>query len=252
MAKSLSIDRFFSECAEYYDDLLARDLSSEVEFFSRIMVRNGVKTVLDAGCGSGSHCLMLENKGFKVTGVDNAAGMIDKAKEKAKRSKVSFFRKDLRNLSGLGKFDCIISLSVLHYFKKDDLVRILAEFNKHLNSDGMIVFDLPAPRFLSEQDNIVKMNKKGSIFLYKIVRKISENKDKQTSHLIYVVDSPNKIKSFAGNLNLYKYKPDALAREVKKSGLEIVKTYWDDNTSPDEKAYKYRIVCKKIRPAGKT
>ncbi|MUU79641.1 class I SAM-dependent methyltransferase [Winogradskyella endarachnes] len=38
--------------------------------------------ILDVGCGSGSHSLWLQNKGFKIKAIDSSKGAIDVAKER--------------------------------------------------------------------------------------------------------------------------------------------------------------------------
>ena len=41
------------------------------------------KTILDVGCGTGAVCAVLAEKGFEVTGIDQAEGMLDVARRKA-------------------------------------------------------------------------------------------------------------------------------------------------------------------------
>ena len=82
--------------------------------------------VLDAGCGTGEHVLMLAAQGFEVTGVDAAPRAIDAARAKAaERGLVArFLVWDALRLADLGEqFDTVIDSGLFHVF--DDERRVL-------------------------------------------------------------------------------------------------------------------------------
>jgi 2-polyprenyl-3-methyl-5-hydroxy-6-metoxy-1,4-benzoquinol methylase len=71
---------------------------------------------IDLGCGTGSNAVFLAENGFQVTGVDFAAGAIDKARAKAQSAGVNidFFVDDLTRLKHVhGPFEFVVDYGVL-------------------------------------------------------------------------------------------------------------------------------------------
>jgi SAM-dependent methyltransferase len=98
-------------------------------FGTRALPKNG--KVLDLCCGIGRHSVELAKIGYRVFGVDLAPVHIERAKQFAKKSKVSrrtkFVVGDMRNISeiaeGEGKFDAAINMftSFGFYGEEEDL-----------------------------------------------------------------------------------------------------------------------------------
>jgi ubiquinone/menaquinone biosynthesis C-methylase UbiE len=101
----------FGRFAEYYDLVYQRmvDYEKECDLLEKVLAessRKTVRTVLDVGCGSGSHALILSKRGYTVTGIDVSRKMIEKAKRKTENEGTEFFVQDMRNLDLNGEFDC--------------------------------------------------------------------------------------------------------------------------------------------------
>src|SRR5262245_48180005 len=79
----LYADRNDTEAAGFVDHLL-----------QRFQPANGSE-ILDLGCGAGRHSKYLASKGFRVTGIDLAAGSIKEAKQ-SERPGLEFFEHDMR------------------------------------------------------------------------------------------------------------------------------------------------------------
>jgi SAM-dependent methyltransferase len=85
--------------SKYYDDLFPAK-EATVDFLSRQLADR--KGVLDIGCGTGSHCIALSERGFQVTGADPDPQMIEKAREKISGTNPLFFTAGLGSLPSLG------------------------------------------------------------------------------------------------------------------------------------------------------
>ncbi len=75
--------------------------------------------MLDVGCGTGEHTLMLASRGLRAVGVDFSRVAIAKAQAKAKEKGLSaeFLVHDALDLPGLGrKFDTVIDCGLFHVF----------------------------------------------------------------------------------------------------------------------------------------
>jgi len=82
--------------------------------------------VLDAGCGTGEHALLLAGHGYRVLGVDLAEAAIGRATAKAgtRGLSASFLVHDALDLAGLGRtFDGALDVGLFHTLADDDRPR---------------------------------------------------------------------------------------------------------------------------------
>jgi cyclopropane fatty-acyl-phospholipid synthase-like methyltransferase len=82
--------------------------------------------VLDAGCGSGEHVVMLAERGFEVTGIDGAPTAIALARSKAAARGVSprLLVHDALRMSDLGeRFDTVMDCGLFHVFDDERRAR---------------------------------------------------------------------------------------------------------------------------------
>jgi len=72
----------FDSLADLYDLLTDWDrrLPREVGFLAQTLKEDGVKSVLDAACGTGAHLVALEEAGFDVAGADISPRMIERSR----------------------------------------------------------------------------------------------------------------------------------------------------------------------------
>ena len=73
------------ERADSYDRFVdwERRLAREAPFFRTLFERQGVKRVIDVGCGTGKHAIMFATWGLQVTGVDPDNSMLAQARANA-------------------------------------------------------------------------------------------------------------------------------------------------------------------------
>lgn len=139
---------FGLEYAASYDYLyLDKDYKKECDFIEEIFLKNNlrVNSILDLGCGTGGHAIILAKRGYKVTGIDKSEQMLNIAREKAKREdlEIDFVKKDIFHLD-LGKcFDAVIAMfSVMSYqITNSEVAKSCSNAFKHLNKNGIFIFD---------------------------------------------------------------------------------------------------------------
>jgi len=139
----------FQKYANYYD-VLYRDKNyrSECDFLEKIFRKYSTKSIhsiLDLGCGTGGHDLILCSRGYKITGVDLSAEMIEVAKRKAKDKKmrINFVRSDIKSINLKKKYDVIISMfAVISYqITNEDIISTFQRARNHLGQGGLFIFD---------------------------------------------------------------------------------------------------------------
>lgn len=117
-------DRLFMD-----DQILHAHLEREI--ISRL---DGVKSILDAGGGSGRFSIWLAKQGYRVTHLDISKPMLEKAKAKAEEAgvveRIAFIHGRLTELTAYGdnQFDMVISLDApvsYTYPKHNEVIREL-------------------------------------------------------------------------------------------------------------------------------
>lgn len=141
--------KVYQKYAAYYDTLYQyKNYPKECKFLAKVFKKYARKkylSILDLGCGTGSHALILAKQGNEVTGVDLSDRMIKLAEEKAKGTgiKVDFRQGDVRNVSLNKKFDIVLLMfNVIGYqITNQDLVSTFKTANRHLKKGGILIFD---------------------------------------------------------------------------------------------------------------
>lgn len=140
----------FKEYSDYYDLVYrTKDYKSEVEYILQLAHKfsntKPIKSILNLGCGTGSHDFILAEKGLKVTGIDLSEGMLRQAKNKAaeKGVEIEFHIGDVRNVNLNQKFDLVISLFHVASYQNtnEDLLGYFKTAAKHLAPGGLFIFD---------------------------------------------------------------------------------------------------------------
>ncbi len=135
---------FYTKLAKYYDKIYNYvDYKNQASFILMLVrkfkTNNGNK-LLDVACGTGSHIKFLK-KHFKITGLDKSKEMLEIARKK--NPEVMFIQGDMGNFDLHKKFDVIICYfnSILYNTTEEKLYKTLANFWKHLNEGGVLIFN---------------------------------------------------------------------------------------------------------------
>ncbi len=133
----------YSNIAQYYDKVritspdYLRFWSSKIAHYG-LIDRNS--RVLDIGCGTGRFTLMLAKiTSAEVYAVDPSEDMLDEAKKKDKKKKVTWRKGTAEKLSFPNEyFDCVFMTFVFHQIKNRK--KALAEIYRLLRPNGKCVF----------------------------------------------------------------------------------------------------------------
>jgi len=142
----------FGNYSRYYNLFYKdKDYKGEAGFIHDLIQKYSpsAKSILDLGCGTGRHDLLLAEKGYAITGVDMSKEMIAVARqtiEKASAAKgnpPSFHNGDIRTFRVDKKFEAAISLfHVMSYqTTNEDFFSALKTAKAHLAPGGIFVFD---------------------------------------------------------------------------------------------------------------
>jgi SAM-dependent methyltransferase len=117
-------DAHFDDIADEYDESLPAHvvehyLRKRVAFVRRLLTDG---SVLDVGCGTGILASRLADEGYRVTGADPSAGMLDHLRERDPRVQAVAASADQLPFED-GAFDLTMCVAVLHHIAEHDAVR---------------------------------------------------------------------------------------------------------------------------------
>jgi len=131
---------------ELYDALNTD--ASDLPFYER-RCRNAGGPVLELCCGTGRLTVPLALAGIPITGLDFTASMLDRARRKAAAAAATctFVEGDMREFSLEQRFSLVFIPfnSLQNTYTVDDVERVFACVNRHLEPNGTFVFDVFNP-----------------------------------------------------------------------------------------------------------
>lgn len=145
-------ESFGSGYAGAYDLLYeSKAYDAECDLIEKIFRTHGehpIRSVLDFGCGTGSHAMLLAQRGYEMVGVDLSESMIALARDKlshaAAKANTSFEQGDIRSCDLARRFDAVLILfAVLGYQVHNvDVLATLENARRHLEPGGLLLFDV--------------------------------------------------------------------------------------------------------------
>ena len=140
--------QFYQSIAEHYDHIFPLD-EAQVEFVINSVPRpHHGREILDIGCGTGSLAVALARDGFRVTGVDLDAAMIEIATDKGRGlSGLSFLQLDMRGLSGRfppSSLDAILCLgnTLVHLKERSDVLSFCRASKDLIKRGGRLLLQI--------------------------------------------------------------------------------------------------------------
>ena len=132
----------YGKLDRFYDAAMG-DRTEMASYIRRLVRRHKpkAKTLLELACGTGA-ILHVLGKSYDVVGLDLSPQMLSLARKKLPH--VRFYRKDMVSFDLGKKFDVIICVfdSINHVLKFADWTKIFRNAARHLEKDGLFLFDV--------------------------------------------------------------------------------------------------------------
>jgi len=107
-----------------------------IQKFVDLFPQNGL--LLDAACGTGRYMPQLLEKGHTIIGIDQAQGMLSRAKEKFPAGQ--FERVGLQEMSFENIFDGAICMDAMEHVSPEDWTLVLHNLHRALKMNGYLYF----------------------------------------------------------------------------------------------------------------
>lgn len=146
-----STSNMYRTYAAYYDHFYhLKNYDVESAFIHTLLSKSHAQTLLDVGCGTGTHLSRLEQYGYACEGIDLNEEMVDIARKKLKGN---VLQGDMRNFTLDKHYDAITSLFAVfnHNLNLEDAHKTLSQLRAHLKPDGILILDLYNPQSSGEK-----------------------------------------------------------------------------------------------------
>ena len=249
----------FKDYADFYDSLYEdKNYREECNFVKHVFEtysEKEVKSILDLGCGTGSHALPFADMGYAVTGVDLSETMLDIARKKVadQKKEIIFVQQDVRHLDLHQRFDAAVAMFAVMGYQttNQDLEDTLTSVHRHLNTGGLFIFDVwfgPAVLMQKPSDRVKIIEHKA--------KKIIRFAHPVLNVMNHTVEVNYTVLEIAGDRVLTETKESHLMRfffyqELKyfleRNGFEMLKIcpFMDLDEKVDETCWNVSVVCKK-------
>lgn len=138
--KYFKYSKYSIENPEVWEICQSPKSKKDTAFIIKLFKKYGeIKTVLDVGCGVGSHVKHLHDKGYEAEGVEADIAKVKFSQEKY--SNLTFKHQFMQNLNMRKKYDAIICIHNIIAFNKNnnEILTTFKKFNKHLKKGGLLL-----------------------------------------------------------------------------------------------------------------
>jgi glycine/sarcosine N-methyltransferase len=231
MKTEKSVEEFYDRLAPDYDAMTGfeKRFVADRPFFRMIVERYGIKTAVDAGCGTGFHSLLLAQLGVTVTAVDLSPVMLENVSRHAKELniRVKTVEASFQTLSRtLNKqFDAVFCLgnSLTHLLSDDELRASLTNFVSLLNPKGSLFIQiLNYDRILAQRERVQNVKEVGNTTF---VRFYDYEKDLLRFNILKLEKKDDAVAHSLSSIPLHPIRQSEIAKLLSNSGFNEVKFY---------------------------
>ncbi len=229
----------FGSYSDYYNLLYKdKDYAGETEYVHGLInkYQPNAKNILDLGCGTGRHDILLARRGYEITGIDMSEKMLAAANSQLSTSEfknlnLKFIEGDIRTLRLGRTFDVVTSLfHVMSYQSgNNDLLAALSTVKTHLKPGGIFIFDCwYGPAVLTDRPTMrVKRLEDEKIVVTRIAEPVMHPNDNlvDVNYRVLVLEkATGKVEELKETHRMrYLFLPE-IDLLLRKTGMEIIES----------------------------
>ena len=250
------MNSYLDKFSIYYDDIYSsKDYKQESSFIAQNSMPGNL---LDIGCGTATHDILLSGNYTQIVGIDRSSSMISIGKKKIERlnlSNITLHACDLDEISSDLTFNNVISMFnvVNHICTLGELRKFYNQASKRLGAKGIFIFDCwngAAMRRFGPTPWTRKQISSGEKF-FEVETQTKTNLMSGLVEMNTVVSlrmNRGIIENFKYGLIHRLWTPDVIGELLNENGFETIKICSDfkGNTDISENDFHLIYVCEKI------
>lgn len=202
---------------EYWTSFGLYPNETQLEFLQKFLDRVPPhSTILSAACGAGRYDGMLLEAGHSVTGIDQSAGMLARAKEHFPQ--IRYEKVGLQEMNFHGVFDGAICVDALEHICPEDWPGIVRNFSEALKVGGMLYCTVEVPEPDEVQTSYERSQAMGLPVVFgEVADRVQESYERMQAHVAQGLPGIEK------DLEVYHYYPslDQVRDWLDQEGLAI-------------------------------
>jgi SAM-dependent methyltransferase len=248
---------YSEKLSTYYDDIYAqKDYKFECDLILKYSKTKD--NLLDIGCGTMTHSIILSDFFKDVLSTDLSAPMINVGIKKITEkgiNNVTTFNGPISDIKLNMSYDTIISMFnvVNHINSINDLIFYFKTISNFLSKDGVFIFDcwngtacrIDPPKEIMEKS--IPHNLYTLLTKTKTETNLFESWSLMNTEVILYFEN-KLVDNFSFSLLQKLWTPEVLKDICEMCGLSVIKIipYFDDSRLANEKDYKITFICEKL------
>ena len=240
--------QYNNEAVKNYDKFYSsKDYGLEVDFIEKITHGFTGKSIIDIGCGTGTHSILMSTRGASfVKGIDISDQMIKAATYKSNElSNINFENIDIESMTA-GQYDIAVSLFnvVNHISDIGKLISFMSSINRNMVTGGHFIFDSwNGVAAIKDSPKVEKKEYEDSGV--KIYVECNPTVDLMESSVVLNTTVKKLDQEYSYSLEHYLWTPKVVSDVLKLSGFKLLKICKGFNLdlSACEDDYKITYIC---------
>lgn len=225
------VSAFYDTLAPDYDTMTGFDNRFVVErpFFRVLVERYGIRSALDAGCGTGFHSLLLAQLGVQVTAVDVSKAMVERTRLHAAAAQLELrtVQSDFVHLHGKLEttFDGVFSMgnTLAHILSRDELLLSLQSFADVLHRDGLLfIQNLNYDRILRSREQIQSVKERDGVTF---VRYYEFGPETIQFHILTITKSTDGLRHSLNTIELRPILQGEITSLIEEAGFREIRSF---------------------------
>jgi len=131
----LTDDVEYSKRCDYLEELFKKHLDFKPSL------------IADLGCGTGTVCSIMSDRGYDMIGIDSSDMMLSEAMKKRGDREILYLNQDMTEFELYGTVDVFLSMldSVNYITSIEELSQVFSLVKNYLNPGGVFIFDMNTP-----------------------------------------------------------------------------------------------------------
>ena len=207
--------------------------------------------VLDLGCGTGKMTRLMSDRGYDMTGIDNAAEMLQIAAMEPAEVPILYLLQDMQELELDGCVRAVYSVCdcINYVLEEDELLAAFTRVYEYLEDEGVFIFDVNTSYKYTEllaENTFAESREEGSFIWDNYYDE--ETGINEYDLTLFIPEGGDLYRRFAETHYQKNYETDTLVRLLRESGFTGIAIYDDYTDEPVRDTSERAVfVAKKTR-----